>query len=101
LRWISDHVEQVVLPHLPGRLAKALIRLAEKNASSSGKQRLAVTQLELGQMVGISRESINKQLRAWAKQKLVRLERGGIVILSRNGLDEIALTEPESARSGG
>ena len=101
LRWISDHVEQVVLPHLPGRLARALIRLAEKNAATTVKQRLTVTQLELGQMVGMSRESINKQLRAWSKRNLVRLERGGIAILNRRGLDEIALADSESARSDG
>jgi CRP/FNR family transcriptional regulator, cyclic AMP receptor protein len=99
LRWISDHVEQVVIPNLPGRLAKALARLAEKGGSTSAKQKLAITQLELSQMVGMSRESINKQLRAWASRKLVRLERGGIVILNKDALEEIALGDAESARS--
>jgi CRP/FNR family transcriptional regulator, cyclic AMP receptor protein len=99
LRWISDHVEQIVLPNLPGRLAKAIVRLAERDGSTHAKQKLTVTQLELSQMVGMSRESINKQLRAWAKRKLVRLERGGIVMLNKNALDEIALGNTESARS--
>jgi CRP/FNR family cyclic AMP-dependent transcriptional regulator len=99
LRWISDHVEQIVLPNLPGRLAKAIVRLAERDGSAHAKQKLTVTQLELSQMVGMSRESINKQLRAWAKRKLVRLERGGIVMLNKNALDEIALGDTESARS--
>jgi CRP/FNR family transcriptional regulator, cyclic AMP receptor protein len=99
LRWISDHVEQIVLPNLPGRLAKALVRLAERDGSTHAKQKLTVTQLELSQMVGMSRESINKQLRAWAKRKLVRLERGGIVMLNKNALDEIVLGDTESARS--
>jgi CRP-like cAMP-binding protein len=99
LRWISDHVEQIVLPNLPGRLAKALVRLAERGGSAHAKQKLTVTQLELSQMVGMSRESINKQLRAWEIRKLVRLERGGIVMLNKNALDEIALGDTESARS--
>jgi CRP/FNR family cyclic AMP-dependent transcriptional regulator len=99
LRWISDHVEQVVLPNLPARLAKALVRLAERDGSTPAKQKLTVTQLELSQMVGMSRESINKQLRAWEDGKLVRLERGGIVMLNKDALDEIALGDPESARS--
>ena len=99
LRWISDHVEQVVLPNLSARLAKALVRLAEKEGSAQAKQKLTVTQLELSQMIGMSRESINKQLRAWANRKLVRLERGGIVMLNKDALDEIALGDTENARS--
>ena len=100
LRWISDHVEQVVLPNLPARLAKALVRLAERDGSTPAKQKLTVTQLELSQMVGMSRESINKQLRAWEDGKLVRLERGGIIMLNKDALDKIALGDRESARSG-
>src|ERR1700730_5435219 len=99
LRWISEHVEQVVLPSLPGRLAKALVRFAEKDGPMSAKEKLTMTQLELSQMVGMSRESINKQLRAWATRKLVRLERGGVVILNKEALEEIALSDSESARS--
>ena len=99
LRWISDHVEQIVLPNLPGRLAKAIVRLAERDGSAQAKKKLTVTQLELSQMIGMSRESINKQLRSWAKRKLVRLERGGIVMLDKNALDEIALGDTESVRS--
>jgi CRP/FNR family cyclic AMP-dependent transcriptional regulator len=99
LRWISDHVEQVIIPNLSGRLAKALVRLAERDGAKNTKQKLAITQLELSQMVGMSRESINKQLHAWSKRKLVRLERGGIVIVNKEALDEIALGDTESARS--
>lgn len=99
LRWISEHVEQVVLPTLPGRLAKALVRLAEKDGKTFGAKKLSVTQLELSQMVGMSRESINKQLGAWVAHKLVRLERGSVVILNKEALEEIALIDSESARS--
>src|SRR5262249_8698034 len=70
LRWISDHVEQIALPNLPGRLAKALLRLIERGGSAPAKPKLAVTQLELSHMIGMSRESINKQLRAWEDRNL-------------------------------
>jgi len=99
LRWVSEHVEQVVLPTLPGRLAKALVRFAGKEGSKASSKKLTLTQQELGQMVGMSRESINKQLRAWAARKLVRLERGSVAILDKDALEEIALTDSESARS--
>ena len=41
-------------------------------------------------MVGMTRESINKQLRAWAGRDLVRLEHGAIVVLNAEALREIA-----------
>ena len=41
-------------------------------------------------MVGMTRESINKQLRAWAARKWVRLEHGAIVVLDVGSLRELA-----------
>ncbi len=75
IRWISDHVEQVIFPELSGRLAKALVRLAEKQGASK-TPRIAITQQEISEMVGMSRESINKQLQDWVEQKLVHVQRG-------------------------
>ena len=43
-------------------------------------------------MIGVSRESTNKQLRVWEKQKLIELQRGGIVILAPQALEAIAST---------
>jgi CRP/FNR family transcriptional regulator, cyclic AMP receptor protein len=95
LRWTSDQVEQVILQDLPGRLASALIRLTEKHKLAPGGRRtIAVTQQEISEMVGMTRESINKQLRAWAARNWVRLEHGAIVVLDTESL--LAL-----ARSGG
>ena len=44
LRWTSDQVEQVILQNLPGRLASALIRLADKHKLAPGDRTIAVTQ---------------------------------------------------------
>jgi len=41
-------------------------------------------------MVGMTRESINKQLRAWAARSWVRLEHGAIVVLDSVSLQEMA-----------
>jgi len=89
LRWISDHVEQVIFPDLSGRLAKALIRLTDKHSDTSDL-RITITQQEIGEMVGMSRESVNKQLHAWAGQKLVRLQRGAITVLDAKSLRTMA-----------
>jgi hypothetical protein len=43
-------------------------------------------------MIGMSRESTNKQLRLWERQKLIQLQRGGLVILAPQALEAIAST---------
>jgi CRP-like cAMP-binding protein len=86
LRWTSDQVEEVILQNLPGRLASALIRLTDKHKPAPGGRTIAVTQQEISEMVGMTRESINKQLRIWAARNWVRLEHGAIVVLNTESL---------------
>jgi CRP-like cAMP-binding protein len=90
LRWTSDQVEQVILQNLPGRLAGALIRLTEKGKLVSGGRTISITQQEISEMVGMTRESINKQLRVWAARSWVRLEHGAIVVLDTAPLQALA-----------
>ncbi|MGB8609382.1 Crp/Fnr family transcriptional regulator [Bradyrhizobium sp.] len=99
LRWTSDQVEQVILQDLPGRLASALIRLTEKRQLAPGDRTIAITQQEISEMVGMTRESINKQLRIWAMRNWVRLEHGAIVVLEAEALQVLA--EAGSANEGG
>ena len=89
LRWTSGQVEEVILQNLPGRLASALLRLTEKHKLAPSGRTIAITQQEISEMVGMTRESINKQLRAWAARNWVRLEHGAIVILNAEMLQEL------------
>ena len=89
LRRTSEQVEQIILQNLPGRLASALIGLTEKRKLEPSRA-IAITQQEISEMVGMTRESINKQLRAWANRNWVRLEHGAIVVLDAESLREIA-----------
>jgi CRP/FNR family transcriptional regulator, cyclic AMP receptor protein len=98
LRWTSDQVEQVILQDLPGRLASALLRLTERHKAAQGGRTIAITQQEISEMVGMTRESINKQLRAWAARDWVRLEHGAIVVLKPEPLQ--TLVEAGSADDG-
>ena len=75
------------VPDLEGRLAKALLRLEK---SSQAPYRISITQRALSEIVGVSREETNKQLQLWSKDKIVRLERGGIVVLRAAALTQIA-----------
>jgi CRP-like cAMP-binding protein len=90
LRWTSEQVEHVILQDLPGRLASALLGLTERRKPSPENHTIAITQQEISEMVGMTRESINKQLRAWAARKWVRLEHGAVVLLDASALRELA-----------
>jgi len=90
LRWTSEQVEQVILQDLPGRLASALLGLIEKRKPDPENHTISITQQELSEMVGMTRESINKQLRAWVMRNYVRLEHGAIVVLDPAALRDLA-----------
>src|SRR5215475_2547161 len=95
IRKTSDQVEQVILQDLPGRLASALLGLTERRKLTEGERTLAITQQEISEMVGMTRESINKQLRAWAARGLVRLEHGAIVVLKAEPLHALIEAGPD------
>jgi CRP-like cAMP-binding protein len=94
LRRISEFVEDTVFLDLPTRLAKKLLALANSYGKplADGGVRIDVklSQQELGTMVGTTRESINKQLRAWRSQGIVASEGGYVVIRRRPDLVRLA-----------
>jgi CRP/FNR family cyclic AMP-dependent transcriptional regulator len=85
LRRSSEQYEDIMFLNLRARVAKLLLRLAEE-AGGPPPRKVLVTQQEMSQLAGMSRESINKQLRAWAQARWVRLERGGVVVLRPEAL---------------
>jgi CRP-like cAMP-binding protein len=91
LRRTSEQVQDVTFLNLPTRLAKALLQLtsSEQGGPTPGRK-VAITQREISQMIGRSRESTNKQLRAWVKRGWVRLERGGVSVVVPDKLVAIA-----------
>ena len=90
LRRTSEQVEDVLFLDLPTRLAKTLMWLARRSGATAQGLKIAITQREIGQIIGMSRESTNKQLREWEERKWLRLERGGIVILAPGQLADLA-----------
>jgi CRP/FNR family transcriptional regulator, cyclic AMP receptor protein len=91
LRHTTDQLEDVMFLDLPSRLAKTLLELTGSRPAPHGR-RIALTQRHISEIIGISRESTNKQLRVWQKRKWILLERGGIVILEPSKLATIAAT---------
>jgi CRP/FNR family transcriptional regulator, cyclic AMP receptor protein len=90
LRHTSEQVQDVTFLNLPARLAKTLLDLTAAKENAEPKRKVAITQREISQMIGRSRESTNKQLRAWVKRGWVRLERGGVTVLAPDKLATLA-----------
>jgi CRP-like cAMP-binding protein len=90
LRHASKHFEETVFLNLTTRLARLLLKLAEDRMDSTNTEGLAITQRELSQMLGATRESINKHLRVWEQRQWIRIERGHIILLARDQMEAVA-----------
>jgi CRP/FNR family transcriptional regulator, cyclic AMP receptor protein len=92
LRQTSAQVEDVLFRHLESRIAKALLNLAHsvgEHAASGRTLGVHLSQQELGNIVGSSRESVNRQLQLWHKAGLVELAKGTIVIRDQMALERL------------
>ena len=90
LRQTTEQAAEVMFLDLPSRLAKALMRLLDGDTAGMQERKVTITQKDLGNLIGMSRESTNKQLRIWEDKKWVRLERNAVVILAIDSLAAIA-----------
>jgi CRP/FNR family transcriptional regulator, cyclic AMP receptor protein len=84
LRKVSDVVADLVFSDVPGRVAKALLDLAQRfgrTADDGVHVHHDLTQEELAQLVGASRETVNKALADFASRGWVRLEPRSVVLL--------------------
>ena len=91
IRGTSEQAEDLALLDLRKRLAKKLLSLAGEKSSGpdGGKAIIGHSQQDLASMVGITRESINKHLGAWAKDGLIAVSRNEIEIVDEQGLRDI------------
>jgi CRP/FNR family transcriptional regulator, cyclic AMP receptor protein len=90
LRQSNEQIEDVMFTGLPVRLARAILKLLKMTECDVGPLRLVITQRELSQMIGTSREATNKQLRAWEKRGSIRLEHGGLTVMDLRALCRIS-----------
>ena len=91
LRRTTQLLEDVAFREGPARLARRFVHLAE----FSGRQveggifvDMALSQQQLANMVGMTRESINKQLRQWRSEGLISWERGYYTINNLEALSQ-------------
>jgi CRP/FNR family transcriptional regulator, cyclic AMP receptor protein len=84
LRRTNEHLADLVFSDVPGRVAKALLDLARRFgvASEDGIHVTHdLTQEELAQLVGASRETVNKALADFTQRGWLRHEARAVVIL--------------------
>ncbi|MCW2769365.1 MAG: Crp/Fnr family transcriptional regulator, partial [Aeromicrobium sp.] len=93
LRRTNEVVGDLVFSDVPGRVAKALLDLASRfgrRADDGIHVNHDLTQEELAQLVGASRETVNKALADFASRGWLRLEPRSVVILDLERLQRRA-----------
>lgn len=94
VRDLSQSTEDAQFMPLPSRMAKKLLRLAEvygtKQSDGSISIDIRLSQQDLADLVGTTRESVNKQLKGWEENGFVELRRAHITVRDRESLDDIS-----------
>jgi CRP-like cAMP-binding protein len=88
LRWTSDTIENTIFLQIPRRLAKRILTLVERlgrpvvpgNKKAGLKIDMKLSQEVLGNMLGATRESVNKGIKSLQKSGVISQEGGYIVV---------------------
>lgn len=93
LRRTSQQLSDYAFVCAEQRLAKTLLTLAGQTERNG--VRVLTTQRELGHMVGLSREGINRHLSVWQRKGFITLAPGAYTILNRVALEKILLGDEQ------
>jgi CRP/FNR family transcriptional regulator, cyclic AMP receptor protein len=87
IRRSDERMTDIAFFDLPARLAKVLLSYPGK---TRGQRRLSLSQTELAEMAGGTRENVNRCLRDWQRRGIVELDAGWTVILNPLELTRVA-----------
>jgi CRP-like cAMP-binding protein len=93
LRRTNEAMADLVFSDVPGRVAKALLDLGSKFGEESAEGLLVhheLTQEELAQLVGASRETVNKALADFSQRGWIRIEQRSVILLDVERLERRA-----------
>jgi CRP/FNR family transcriptional regulator, cyclic AMP receptor protein len=93
VRELTIRIEDRAFLDMPARLAKQLLWLARNHGVEDGSAvriDLRLSQQELGELIGATRESVNKQVREWTRSGILKQERDRIEIFDLEVLGAIA-----------
>jgi CRP-like cAMP-binding protein len=84
IRRSDERMADLAFFDLPTRLAKVL--LSNSSEKTDRERRLSLSQTELAEMAGATRENVNRCLRDWQRRGIVKLKDGWTVILNSEKL---------------
>jgi CRP-like cAMP-binding protein len=92
VQHLTSVMEDTTFLNLPQRLGKRLLDLAQKYGKRTDdgvRIEMKVNQSELGDLVATTRESINKQFRAWSEEGVASMSGGFVTIHDEDRLQDI------------
>lgn len=92
LRRLTERAEDIAFLNVSARLARRLVRLAKEHGrgeSDGVRVLIRLSQQEIGDLIGATRESANKHIRLWEQQGLVSQRSGYLVIHDLEALREV------------
>jgi len=95
LRATNTLVGNLSFLDLPARLARILLNLVQQYGKVTPHGiviGLKLSQEELGHLVGVSRESVNRQVRLWAESGIIEYNHGIMIVLNSDALFREALS---------
>jgi len=92
MRRLVERLESLTFENLKRRLARILL---EKSVAvpidHTTQDEIHLTQQEIAQLIGVSRESVSHLLAVWEKENALVLKRGRVIISHRDILEQLAL----------
>ena len=87
LRFTSELVEDSAFLSVPERLAKRLLSLSHLHGEKTAHgTEIKISQEDLGQFLGATRQVVNQHLQEWRKAGWIELGRGRIVLIDAEAL---------------
>jgi CRP/FNR family transcriptional regulator, cyclic AMP receptor protein len=86
IRRSDERMAEIAFFDLPARLARALLRYP---AQGNGPQKLSLSQRELAEMSGATRENVNRCLREWQRRGILELKNRWTIILKPEALQAL------------
>lgn len=93
LRWVSENIEDAVFHDVPRRLARRILKLADlygQRTPTGVRVRQPVSQEGLAAMLGVTREMVNKSLKALRTCGAVTYTKGFLVVTDLALLKDMA-----------
>lgn len=88
MRWMSSQINEQVFLSMPARLARKILYLTVDGSEQLST--LTLSQSELAEFVGATREAVSKTLSLWKRAGVIEASRGGLKVLDRKALQVMA-----------